>query len=75
MKDQFDRIHCNDITETIAQAMEMADDLEEIIILYQRKSPGNAGFLTAGGTTCAIVVWHLEKFKAYLLNTLNMDEL
>jgi hypothetical protein len=66
------RIKCSDITDTLAKAMDEADEFDHILILYDKKDEfgGTSGFFHAGSATCANLVWMAEKFKLYLMGAL-----
>lgn len=70
------RIIANSITEAIAEAMEKADDMECIIILYQNK-PGceiNHGFITDPDSSVATANWLVDSFKAWALGCFSRKE-
>lgn len=70
------RIKANSITEAIAEAMEKADDMENVVILYQNK-PGveiNFGFITDPNSTVATTNWMVDMFKHWLLGCYSTKE-
>ncbi len=70
------RIKANSITEAIAEAMDNAGDMENVVILYQNK-PGSKisfGFITDPNGTVERTNWMIDTFKYWLLGCYSMKE-
>jgi hypothetical protein len=67
------RIIVNDKTEILTQALEMVDDCDTIVVLYQ-ESNGHQGFIHCGETTQADLNWMIDRFKLWLLGPLRKKE-
>lgn len=63
------RIQATSVTDAIASAMEKAEDMESVIILYQNKPHCEVsfGFITDPDTSVATTNWLVDTFKAWLL--------
>jgi hypothetical protein len=63
-------------TDALIRAVEMADECDTILILYQKKetSGGNSGFFHVGETTNADLLWVVKRFELHLLGALAESE-
>jgi hypothetical protein len=63
-------------TDALIRAVEMADECDTILILYQKKEPagGNSGFFHVGETTNAELLWAIKRFELHLLGALAEQE-
>jgi hypothetical protein len=62
-------------TDALIKAVEMADECDSIVVLYQKKpeAGGETGFYNVGQITNAELLWHVERFRLYLLGALDRD--
>ena len=66
----MNRINCNDVTETLMRAVEHADKMKYVIVLYESKDdeavPG--GVFTQDDVTLAQMNWLVDGFKHWLIS-------
>jgi len=76
MSGGFTRITASDKTAALVQAMEMADDCDFLLVLYQGKegSEIGQGFINCGEETQATLNWFVDRFKMWLLGPLREDD-
>jgi hypothetical protein len=64
-----DRLASKIVTETLARAMECADDMDLVVVIYQTnegcKSPG--GVFIQEDTTFSSINWMLDQAKRWIL--------
>lgn len=66
METKLERIKINGtITDTLIAAVEMADEIEDVLILYRKKN-NQSGFMYADAVTYAMMNWMVDTFKAWL---------
>jgi hypothetical protein len=73
----FTRENCEDVTATIARAMETADQMKTVVIVYEtyednKKSTG--GVITQDTATLAQINWLIDMAKAWLMNLVVREE-
>ncbi len=63
------RIKCNSVTEALVDAMEKADEMEHVLILYQtkREYDKNSGSFNDASLTINEANWIIDKFKYWML--------
>jgi len=61
------RIKCTTVTDTLAQAMERADDMEDVLVIFYAKAPAKGCFFVSDGMKASDSLWLIEQFKAWLL--------
>jgi len=63
------RTNFNDVTETLAKAMEAADDMEYVVVLYSAKKELNrsGGIFTQDDVKCSEINWLFDCGKMWLL--------
>jgi hypothetical protein len=65
------RIDCNSVTETLAQAMEHAEEMKNVVVLYETKDeyahPG--GMFTQKDMTLSTLNWLFDLGKSWLLGS------
>jgi hypothetical protein len=66
-----ERIKLSTVTDALLAAMERAEQMEHVLILWCPKGEVSAagGFMTDGEQTVAETVWMIERFKQWLLST------
>jgi len=68
-KSPIQRIATQSVTDTIARAMEQADRMERVVIIYEtvegEKSPG--GMLVQEDTTFPAINWMLDQAKKWVI--------
>jgi hypothetical protein len=70
------RIECTDNTEALVKMMEMASDVECMVILYEKKEEagGGTGFVHIGEATLAELNWVIDRFKLWLHGPLRKED-
>lgn len=63
-------------TDALIKAVEMADDCDTILVLYQKKEEtgGEQGFFHVGGTTNAELGWMVQRFLLHLHGALERQD-
>jgi len=71
----FERIKCSDKTDALLKAMEMADDCDTILVLYQKNEANGSGqgFIHVGENTLGNLNWMVDRFQLWLLGPLRDD--
>jgi hypothetical protein len=68
-KKEWKRLASKSVTETLARAMECADDMDLVVVIYQTKegckSPG--GVFIQEDTTFSSINWMLDQAKRWIL--------
>lgn len=67
MSQGMERIKCSDVTDTLLKAMEHADDMEDVLVLYYAKKGRKGCYLGSEGMKASDMLWVIEQFKAWLL--------
>ena len=74
----MNRIKCSSVTDTLITAMEKADEMDGVLVLYFAKEGGKGSYFCDEGTRAHDLLWLIEQFKAYLLGLVhrpdNIDE-
>lgn len=75
MSEEFKRIQVSNNTDVLIRAMDLADDCDFILVLYQGKegSKVGQGFLNVGEPNLAELNWYIDRFKHWLLGSLRKD--
>ena len=68
---KFTRENCEDVTSTIARAMECADKMRTVVILYETyedNKSSTGGVITQDTATLSQINWLVDMGKAWLMN-------
>lgn len=70
------RIAKSTVTDAIMEAMEMADEMESIIILYQNKPEAKVcnGFITSEDTKMETANFLVDQYKAMIFGSFDVGE-
>lgn len=63
----MERIPCTDVTDTLLKAMEYAESMEDVIVVYYAKEGCKGNCFTSAGIKSSDALWLIEQFKAWLL--------
>ena len=69
----MERIKCTTVTETLMAAMEHAEEMEDVMIIYYAKESCKGSAFTSEGMKAHDALWLLEQFKAWLLGLAKRD--
>jgi hypothetical protein len=71
------RIVKNNVTEALMDAMEKADDMESVIILYHNKpeTPKGIGMITNDDCSVSRANFLVDAFKAWLFQSVLKEEI
>jgi hypothetical protein len=69
----MDRLKCSTVTDTLMQAMERAEDMEDVVIIYYAKDGCKGSMFCSEGMKSSDTLWLLEQFKAWLLGLARRD--
>ena len=71
----MERIQASDKTESLVRAMEIADECDFMLVLYQGKegSSLDSGFISVGSPKLMELLWFIERFKLWLLGPLRKE--
>jgi len=63
----MERIKCTTVTDTLMKAMEHAEEMEDVMILYYAKEDCTGSMFTSESMKSHDALWLIEQFKAWLL--------
>lgn len=61
------RVTCSTVTDTLMKAVEYADDMEDVLVIYYAKEGAKGSFFCNQGMKSADMLWLLKKFELWLL--------
>jgi len=61
------RIVKSTVTDTLLAAMERADDMEDVLVIYYAKPGCKGSYLCTEGMKASETLWLVEQFKLFLL--------
>lgn len=61
------RIQCSTVTETLMMAMENADEMEDVIVIYYAKDGCRGNCFSSENMKASDALWLIEQYKAWLL--------
>ena len=67
-KTEFRRIQCNSVTDTLMRAMEHAEEMDKVVVMYQTKKESDypGGFFTQDELTLETLNYFLDRVKAWI---------
>lgn len=72
--DRLTRIQKTTVTDTLLQAIEEADDIEAVAVLYYRKDRQHAALITSQNMKNTELNWLLDRAKLWLLGAVGQEE-
>ena len=69
----MERIKCTTVTETLMTAMEHADEMEDVLVVYYAKENCKGSCFVSDGMKATDCLWLVEQFKAWLLGLARRD--
>lgn len=63
----MERIQCTTVTETMMAAMEHAEDMEDVLVIYYAKDGCKGSCFLSENMKSSDALWLIEQFKAWLL--------
>jgi hypothetical protein len=63
----MERIKCTNATDALVQAMEHADEMDDVLIIYYAKEGERGHCFHSEGLKSSDALWLLEQYKAWLL--------
>lgn len=61
------RVTCSTVTDTLMKAVEHADDMEDVLVIYYAKDGCKGSFFCNEGMKTHDMLWLLRKFELWLL--------
>jgi len=61
------RVTCSTVTDTLMKAVEHADDMEDVLVVYYAKEGAKGSMFCNEGMKTSDMLWLIEKLKLWLL--------
>lgn len=61
------RIQCSTVTDTLLAAMEKADEMEDVLVIYYAKDGFKGHCFNSEGMKSSEALWLIEQYKAWLM--------
>ena len=61
------RIVCSTATDTLMSALEHAEDMEDVLVIYYAKEGRKGNCFTSEGMKSSDALWLVEQFKAWIM--------
>jgi hypothetical protein len=61
------RVTCSTVTDTLMKAVEHAEDMEDVLVIYYARDGAKGSFFCNDGMKANDMLWLVERFKLWLL--------
>jgi hypothetical protein len=69
----MERIKCTTVTNTLMAAMERAEEMEDVMVIYYAKDGCRGSMFVSEDMKASDALWLIEQFKAWLLGLARRD--
>lgn len=63
----MDRIACNNASDTLIKALEHADEMEDVLVIYYAKENCKGHYFCSEGMKASDTLWLVEQFKLWVM--------